>query len=302
MEQILWIGKSHTYPKAGVKRHSHPYYHMFLMVTGSCHFQAGDQDYEVTPGQCLVVPPGMEHAYSNEGVQTMDYYELKFSLHKTSADKLLRDRVSLTDEPLSKLLIEQIFLEYTCPGSLTDEAAAGYLSAVLHLLTRPQRLEQPRQFHCFDASAASPLSQQIVGYLEEHYGEEFSLDSLAATLDYNKSYLCVAFKKDVGLTILDCLNTIRIRRAAELIVYSDHPLAQVAERCGFSSVSHFNRVFLKYVGITPGQCRRAYPVDALVKSPRDVEAEERPNPIMYSVLAQKQITADMIQRMADFEE
>ena len=117
---------------------------------------------------------------------------------------------------------------------------------------------------------------------------------MAQVLGYNKTYLCGAFKKNTHLTILDCLNTIRIRHAAELIVYSDHSLAQVADMCGFSSVSHFNRVFLKYVGVTPGQCRRAYPVDALIDPPDSSTRSPRPAGFMYSVLARKRITPDMI--------
>ena len=122
------------------------------------------------------------------------------------------------------------------------------------------------------------------------------MDSLAQAMNHNKSYLCVAFKKDTQLTILDCLNTIRIRRAAELIVYSEYNLTQVADACGFASVSHFNRVFLKYVGITPGQCRRAYPVDILIH-PENSNEIERANNFMYSVLAQKLISPQMIKKL-----
>ena len=126
------------------------------------------------------------------------------------------------------------------------------------------------------------------------------MDSLAKAMNHNKSYLCVALKKDTQLTILDCLNTIRIRRAAELIVYSEYNLTQVAEACGFVSVSHFNRVFLKYVGITPGQCRRAYPVDILIY-PENANEIERTNNFMYSVLAQKLISPQMIKKSDSFE-
>ena len=145
-----------------------------------------------------------------------------------------------------------------------------------------------------DATSFSELSQQIVSYLEAHFHEDISLDTLAQALGYNKSYLCVAFRKNTHFTILDCLNMIRIRRAAELIVYSDHSLSQVSDMCGYASVSHFNRVFLKYVGITPGQCRRAYPADILFGKFEHGEESKHPNRFVYSALANKHITPEMI--------
>ena len=299
MNQILWVGKSYTMPGAGVKPHSHPYYHMLFVLSGVCRFHVEGVQYDVQPGQCLLVPPQMQHAYTNEGSEPMDYYELKFSLLQSGQNKLLCNGVAHMESRLIGLLLEQIQSEYARLGSVADDAAAAFLNAILHVLTQPQRVAKPRRFRYFDASGTAELSQRIVAHLEKHYKEDLSLDDLAAAMDYNKSYLCVAFKKDVGMTILDCLNTIRIRRAAELIVYSDHPMAQVAELCGFASVSHFNRVFLKYVGTTPGQCRRAFPVDALFG---DRALPDRPNPFMYSALAQKQITVEMIDKMANFQE
>ena len=298
MGQILWVGKNYLLPTAGVKRHTHPYYHMFYIASGSCTFALPGKDSTLTQGQCLLVPPQAEHGYTNDGSGTTCYYEVKFSMPQAGRQP---GQIQMESALIGSLL-EQILEEYSRYGNLADEAAASYLDAILSLLTQPQRAEKPRPFRYFDASGLAPLSQRIVEYLEAHYSRELSLEELADAMDYNKSYLCVAFKKDAGLTILDCLNTIRIRRAAELIVYSDQTLSQVAALCGFASVSHFNRVFLKYVGTTPGQCRRAFPVDILFYAPESVERKGKPNAFMYSVLAHKQIPPELSRDYQNVEE
>lgn len=288
--QILWVTSSDLPPDAGVKSHSHPYFHMFHIATGAIAFSAGGNAYELEQGHTFLVPPGTEHGYTNRTKDHSKYLEIKFTLPSEHTG------IQYTDDPLVKLLFEQILKEYSDLGSLADDAAAAYLKALLAALEKKQRYEkQPRQFHHVDASDCSELSQQIIHYLEAHYNEDLSLDSLAQALGYNKSYLCVAFKKDTQQTILDCLNTIRIRRAAELIVYSDLSLTQVSEKCGFSSVSHFNRVFLKYAGTTPGQCRRAYPADILTGAWENTcGLNARSDYFMYSVLAQKSISIDIV--------
>ena len=78
--------------------------------------------------------------------------------------------------------------------------------------------------------------------------------------------------------------------------YSDHSLTQVSELCGFSSVSHFNRVFLKYVGATPGQCRRAYPVDILFSSEKSPDSGSTGS-FMYSVLARKRFSPQAVREL-----
>ena len=298
--QILWVTKSGMGAKAGVKSHAHPYYHMFHITGGLFRFCVNGESYALQPGQTLLVPPQVEHGYSIGPDEDGKCMEIKFALGQSVLDaQLTQAGVQVSDSTLVEMLFRQILAEYSALGKRADEAAAAYLVALLNALGEQDRHQkQDHRFRYLDASSYSPLSQRIVRYLESHYSEDLSLDSLAASMDYNKSYLCVAFKKDTDLTILDCLNMIRIRRAAELIVYSDHSLAQVSEMCGFASVSHFNRVFLKYAGITPGQCRRAYPADILFGTgPKKKDAYTQSERFIYNVLAQKRLTPETVVQM-----
>lgn len=278
--QILWVARSCVTPQSGVKAHAHPYYHMIYVENGNCSMVAGGQSYTLEQGQCILIPPETEHSYSNEGSATIDYQEIKFAASKSIP-------LHISDSTLVGSLFQQIVREYPLLGRLADKSASVYMSALLYALTEKDRLNEAVTFQYVDASAFGELAQNVTLYLEAHYQEDLRLDDVAQALGNNKSYLCVAFKKDTGITILDCLNTIRIRRAAELIVYSDHSFTQVADMCGFASVSHFNRVFLKYVGITPGQCRRAYPANVLFGTSEKPESQS--NRFMYSVLAHKTI-------------
>lgn len=302
--QILWVARSDLHPGSSVKSHSHPYYHMFYSAEGKYVFTVDGRTYELQEGQCLLVPPETEHCYAHKSGNPGIYLEIKFALAQDALDKrLLRAGVQVNDSPVVGVLFRQILKEYSDLGNLADHSAKAYLNALLHALGEKSRYQkQPQQFRHIDAAAYSDLSQKIIHYLEENYSRNISLDTLAQEMGYNKSYLCVAFKKDTHFTILDCLNMIRIRAAAEWIVYGDQSLSRVAELCGFASVSHFNRVFLKYAGITPGQCRRAYPANVLLDFPaQSDEARAKSDRFMYSVLAQKRITPDMIRKLDALE-
>ncbi len=296
--QLLWVGRFRKSPGNGVKAHQHPFYHLIYIRRGSLSFTAGNEDFPLKQGECIVLPNEVRHSYVNEGTEISEMLEIKFTFpQEATSSKMARYGTLVGSDPLIGNLIEQIVSEFSDLGGLAEEAAEAYLFSVLNLLTRKAREKKKGAFRYLDATDFSSLSQEVIRYLEKNFHRSFSLDELAQSLGNNKSYLCTAFKRDTQITINDCLNMIRIRRAAELVAYSDNGLDQIAQMCGFSSTSHFNRVFLKYVGTTPGQCRKAYPVD-IQRNPdqflRDCKAHT--DRFMYSVLAQKQITAEEIIR------
>lgn len=294
--QILWVGRIYKGFNDGVKPHSHEFYHMLVIRSGRLQLIAGEEQRTVQTGDCILIPRGMTHSYINSDSDLNECLEIKFSIPgNVTDDKFTRYGLLQTDHPLAATLAEQIVREYSDLGPLADDAAAAYMDALLTILTVDRRYRKHNAFRFIDATEYSPLSQQIIRYLEQHYSESISLDDVAQAVGYNKSYMCTAFRKDTRVTINDCLNMIRIRRAAELIAYSDNDLSQIAAMCGFSTASHFNQVFVKNVGTTPGQCRKAYPPGVTIMPERRfLDIPNRQDRFMYSVLARKQITPEMI--------
>lgn len=286
--RILWVAKSYTLPENGIKAHSHPFCHMLYAQKGSALFSCDEKEFELKEGTIILVPKDIRHAYRNNADTIFEYLEIKFVPDHSQEELLNRTGALLCEKELGRDLFAQIVAEYDEAGSASDEVTGTYLAALLNVMLEEVRRSRPKDSRYIDTAAYSNLSRRIIRYLEEKYPENVSLEELAESLDYNKTYLCKAFKEDTGTTIMDTLNLIRIHRAAELITYSDLSLSQVSESCGFGSVSHFNRVFSKYVGITPGQCRRAFPADILF-GPADSSGKftDRPGRFMHSVLARK---------------
>ncbi len=300
--QIIWVARSYTGPTGEVKMHKHSYYHMFYICSGKICITVADRVYHLERGSCILVPKETDHGYFNSGEETLEYLEIKFSCPTAVLDTQLSALGTVvSQDPLAGGLANRIVQEYYDLESRADDAASHYLLAMLYAFTAESRSGRQKEFRYIDASHYKPLIRQVIHYLEEHFAESISLDSLAQTLGRNKSYLCTVFQKDTNTTILDCLNMIRIHHAAELITYSDYSLVQVSNMCGFASASHFNRIFLKYAGITPGQCRKAYP-DNILSHPEDwvrSDKSRHPNRFIYSVLAQKRISLDMMHCTAE---
>lgn len=258
------------------------------------------QEFPLRQGDIVLVPQGAQHSFYNDTDQTVGYYEIKFTVLSRALAKLLPDaQMYLPDDRFSAALVEHIAQEYLHSRTLCDESTEAALETLVFHLTSQERLISQRQPDVIDTTGYTPLARRVVEYLSEHFNRPITLDDVSAGVGISKNYLCNAFKRVTGVTILDCLNMIRIRKAAELIVYSDLTLNQVAEMCGYVSGSHFNRVFARYVGIPPGQCRRAFSVDLLSKQE---QSRIHPNSFIYSVLAGKTITPTTCNAFDEFPE
>lgn len=112
-------------------------------------------------------------------------------------------------------------------------------------------------YHALEQRAAqlTGLERKISEYVAEHYWESITLDQLSSELRYSKNYLCKVFKATTGATISEYANFLRVRKAYDLVCYTDQKLSEIAVSCGFSSIHYFSRVFHKYVGMAPSQMR-----------------------------------------------
>jgi AraC-like DNA-binding protein len=87
-------------------------------------------------------------------------------------------------------------------------------------------------------------------------GAKVGLAVLARCASVSPAHLSREFRRLTGMTLVRYIAAKRIVRAKELLRETDHPVAVVAEQCGFASLPHFHRVFKKETGKTPAQYKR----------------------------------------------
>lgn len=92
---------------------------------------------------------------------------------------------------------------------------------------------------------------RIWQYVNEHYSEKISLDNLCFLFGTNKTTLCRDFKKVYGVTLLNYINTLKIKDAKRLLRGGNLSVTEVSEKCGFNSVHYFCRFFTKQTGLSP---------------------------------------------------
>ena len=92
-------------------------------------------------------------------------------------------------------------------------------------------------------------------FLMKNYREEIDLNKIAQLVNMAEGSLCRFFKMQVGMTIFEYLNKIKIEFACKLLMDNSLSIMDVGLDSGFNNLSHFNKQFKKITGLPPKEYR-----------------------------------------------
>ncbi|MBW3078690.1 AraC family transcriptional regulator [Bifidobacterium simiiventris] len=92
-------------------------------------------------------------------------------------------------------------------------------------------------------------------WLNDHFTERITLDSLAARFFVNKYYLSRIFKESFGMTITDYVRYKRATEAKRLLRFTDLGIDEIAAEVGVHDANYFSRMFRKIEGMSPRDYR-----------------------------------------------
>lgn len=100
----------------------------------------------------------------------------------------------------------------------------------------------------------SKLALRVADYVRRHIFEPIKTGDIAKALYVSRGFLSTRFKQETGRSLSAFIQEEKVEEAKRLLVNTDQPLLAIGTYLGYSSQSHFNTAFKRYVGLTP----RAY--------------------------------------------
>lgn len=95
----------------------------------------------------------------------------------------------------------------------------------------------------------------MLDYIQTHYMEEISIQTLADLCSINSNYAGQLFKQKVNQTFNSYLTDLRMKHAIQLLTTTDMPVSLVASSVGYQDYFYFAKVFKKLTGATPSSYR-----------------------------------------------
>ena len=239
-----------------------PVWQIFFGVSGVGEYYSDGARFVLHPGQIAILPPHVSHGYRSLGGE--------WKLHYLGFEGLLCPRLmavlglneagAYEPEDARGFLGHLRSLERMAAAPEGDPArrSAALYALLLELSAQLRRLPDGR------VPETESLEKEMILYLEDPFREDISLDLLSAQFRRTPEYLCGLFKAATGETISRYLRRIRIHQAKLLLMERpDASLREIAEACGFHSLSYFGKVFRESTGFTP----QGYRLGAARKTP-----------------------------------
>ncbi len=281
MEQIVFQGRIdgleieqviRDYEYSMASRHFHDTYELYYLIEGQRYYFIDRQTYLVKAGEVALIKPNQIHKTSMAGQ----------SFHNRILLQIDGVRMGPFLEACGIGSMETIYTEEAAVLSVPEEEqrhvesllfqmqkelqekqrqyAVGVklkLAELLLTLVRCQRrLPFPK-----DSQTAQTWKHQkvheVAEYLLNHPETEESLEEVAKRFYVSKSYLSRIFREVTGFAVNEYKNINRIKKSQQLLQHSTYSVTEISDILGFKNLTYYERVFKKYIGITPLKYRNS---------------------------------------------
>ncbi len=245
------------------KMHSHTHWEIFIVLSGTVEHEINKQTFHLQKGDAYLVRPKDRHRLVNHAaVDNEHYHHINFIIDSTYIGQLLhlidpnlQEELLAIPRPLAfnvkpnliqEIMRRTVAMQAHIPPTAEDIASCKLI--VQDLLVRFLNSSVYNQ-----ASYPDWLSDFLVLLQDIHYFT-MSVVDLAKLTPYSYSRLTRIFKSQTGVSLLDYLTDQKINYAQSLLKNSDMTLLNIALELQMT-LSHFNKLFKKKTGDTPGKYR-----------------------------------------------
>ncbi len=97
---------------------------------------------------------------------------------------------------------------------------------------------------------SNELICNIIDYINNHLYEEIRIDDLTRLFYFNRTYIMKRFKKELGISIVNYINTLRIYNSLKYLKY-DKSILEIALLNGYNSQEYYCEIFKNIIGVPP---------------------------------------------------
>ena len=239
MNTILFVGE---HPKTfDVRWHTHEHWELVYCTSGQGSFRF--ENGTVLPyraGEMVAIPPREVHANSSQDGFT--------NIHLTMADPSFPYRTAFRvgDDSISSMRsafcqAKVYYMTDIQKRELVLEALGALITSYIVVFRS-------------NAEFSEPVEKIRESIIQNYSRTDYALDEVIRQMPFHYDYLRKLFKKEVGMSPLEYMTSLRMKSAEMLLTAmwaNEYTVSEIAQMCGFDDALYFSRVFKKYYGCSP---------------------------------------------------
>lgn len=248
-----------TEQKTGI--HSHENFELMFIISGKMVMVIQEEVYQLGAGDMLVVNTERKHNYNG----SEDLVAARFLISAVKVRELLgQSHVFFWCNSTIDQNAAYDDLRRTITGILNyelhrQEGRVLYVKSMhyrmLSILTENFMLTR-QDLRSEETRDNDDRIDEIFAYVRANFRQNITLEDIGNYLYLSPAYVSRYIKKRCNINFVELLNTVRLSRAMEDLMYTDASITKIALDNGFASVAAYNKVFKDTHGMTPSQFRR----------------------------------------------
>ena len=250
--------------------HYHSDYELTLIRGRAGKRLVGDTSNDFSKADLVLLGPNMPHAWAFETALPHEcpasFVAVAFSLESIGLPFLAKPELKGVNKLLKSARRGLSFGRKTTERMAGDVARLADTSGLEQLLIFLSILgemasSQDRRLIVSKTYAPSLVEREhqtlssVLRFIHDNSTERISLGDAAAHVNMSVPAFTRFFRRVTGTTFVAYLNEWRINRACLLLRETAHSVLEISNTVGYNNLSHFNRQFLKFTGVTPRDYR-----------------------------------------------
>lgn len=234
-------------------------YVMVYCVNGSGWYCVDGKIYNVSRNQFFILPAGKPHAYEASEKEGWSIYWINFcgsnaeifancAREPHNINTTLNSRISERNN-----IFEEIFT--TLEGGFSLENLRYASSVLYYYLASMCYLNQYREAIQKPKDQKLDIVEAAIHYMNENIENHITIDDVLKYVGYSYTHFSTLFKKQTGMTPVNYINKLKIKRACYLLTQTNMQVNQICHKVGISDSLYFSRLFSKVMGMSPTEYR-----------------------------------------------
>jgi len=245
---------AHPVSRAGASEH--PFVKILFQTYGVSHFEQNGSHFDLMPGDCLAYDVSCPHTIVSPSLTRHEVVIVPTELlHERGfhSGKLPACKISARTGT-GRIAHDFMHTAFGEAPKLSPQTAIGVADTLIDLLLLPLREAGTMS----DRGGPVALYERAQAFIHDHLRDpDLSIEQISMALGCTKRYLHMLFS-DRGLTVSEYIWRARLLNCRqELETQGNKTITDVAFSWGFSSSSHFSRVFRNYFGVVPSSIHKA---------------------------------------------